>query len=71
MKQIMILSQDDFISNKPSLNTLKPELLAKEPEVDDIFYVDNNANIRCFKARHNRCGGYSKDEFLFYVFNGL
>ena len=70
MKQVMILSQDDFTSEKPSLNTLKPELLAKEPEVDDIFYIDGNNNIRCFKARNSRCGEYSKDEFLRHVLNG-
>jgi hypothetical protein len=55
----MILSQADFTGTNQSLNIVKPELLAKEPEVDDIFYVDKNANIQCFKARNNRFGTYS------------
>lgn len=67
MKRILILSDNDFVGNERCLSSLKDSVGQIEPDFDDIFFYANQ-QIVCFKARNNKVGKYSDDDFINYLF---
>lgn len=66
MKRILILEDDNFIGGDKCLGNTKPSVINNEQEYDDIFTCDTDRFI-CLKARNNRCGVYSNEEFIKYI----
>ncbi|MEK6689930.1 MAG: hypothetical protein AAB257_07120 [Nitrospinota bacterium] len=68
MKRILILNAGDFDGDNKSLSSLKKPNKNLESDFDDIFFFDKG-EITCFKARSNKCGNYSIEEFNKYILN--
>ena len=67
MRRVLIVSENDFDDINKGLPGLKKDIIELERNSDDIFFINNNKEITCFKARNGKVGMYTFEDLNQYL----